>query len=344
MSGTSLDGLDLTLCSFSRTNSKWEYHIIKAATLPYPAELSGSLNNAIHLEALELCKLDHDYGKWIGKAVLQFLGNHKAGVDWIASHGHTIFHQPSKGFTLQIGNGNDIHAITGLPVIFDFRSLDVALGGQGAPLVPVGDRYLFGKYDSCLNLGGFSNISFEKDNMRQAFDICPVNMGLNYLSEKLGLEFDEDGKTGREGEIIPGIVKRLNNLEYYKQRAPKSLGREWFIQNIEPILVSENNIKDILRSLYEHISLQISLTLNEFGGESILVTGGGAKNKFLLELISQKTKCRIVIPESDIVDFKEALIFAFLGYLRVNNIPNVFSSVTGASRDSCSGLVVGELI
>jgi len=186
MSGTSLDGLDMALCSFSKNSSQWHYKIIKAATLPYPRDIKESLGSAINMNSTELLTLDHFYGKWIGRAALQFLSQVKTETHWIASHGHTVFHQPSEGFTLQIGNGNDIAAETGLSVIYDFRSLDVALGGQGAPLVPIGDEYLFGNYDFCLNLGGFSNISYKTHGKRIAFDICPVNMGLNHLAEELG--------------------------------------------------------------------------------------------------------------------------------------------------------------
>jgi anhydro-N-acetylmuramic acid kinase len=340
MSGTSLDGLDLALCSFSRTKSNWNYNIQKAVTLPYPSDIRTSLDNAINLGASEICYLDHSYGKWIGNASNDFLKSNNLSADWISSHGHTVFHQPKKGFTLQIGNCHDIAAMTGLPVVGDFRSMDVALGGNGAPLVPAGDEYLFSKYDFCLNLGGFSNISYRSNSERIAFDICPVNMGLNYLAAKAGLDFDCGGKIGRKGTVISDIVERLNNLDYYHSNPPKSLGREWFIKNIEPILDSDLSLSDVARSFYEHISIQISNVLNSIPGKEVLVTGGGGRNTFLVELIKGKANCNIVIPDSELIDFKEALIFAFLGYLRINEIPNVFSSVTGSSSDHCSGIII----
>jgi anhydro-N-acetylmuramic acid kinase len=340
MSGTSIDGLDLALCTFSRSRSIWNYKILKAKTLSYPAKITESLKNAINLAAPDLCSLDHEYGKWIGEKSEKFLKDNKLNADWIASHGHTVFHQPLKAFTLQIGNGNDIAALAGIPVICDFRSLDVALGGQGAPLVPVGDEYLFGNYDFCLNLGGFSNISFKKNGKRIAFDICHVNMGLNSLGGKMGLDFDNNGDNGRQGKIRPQILDKLNNLDFYRQDPPKSLSREWFIQHIDPILCCDVDYKDIMRSFYEHISEQICSVLNKIEGKNVLVTGGGAKNEFLVELITQKTNRKIEIPEPVLTDFKEALIFAFLGFLKVNNIPNVFSSVTGASKDHCGGSII----
>jgi anhydro-N-acetylmuramic acid kinase len=344
MSGTSLDGLDLALCSFGRKNSVWVYEILKARTIAYSSDIYERLKNAIYLNADELSVLDHDYGKWIGNAAIKFLGDDVSETQWISSHGHTVFHQPVKGYTLQIGNGNDIAATTGIPVVFDFRSLDVALGGQGAPLVPAGDEFLFSEYDFCLNLGGFSNISYKKGGRRIAFDICPVNMGLNYLAGKIGLEYDKNGTHGRQGKIIPEVLHQLDNLDFYFQSPPKSLGREWFIEFMEPLLNGNFETKDLLRSLYEHAAVQISNVLNVNEGKRVIITGGGAKNALLVELISQKTRCEIVIPEANLVDFKEALIFAFLGYLRINRIPNVFSSVTGAMRDSVSGVIVGETL
>ena len=341
MSGTSLDGLDLALCSFSRNNSHWNYYIIKAETLPYPKDIRDFLESAISLKANELCMLDHYYGKWIGNSAKEFLRKNNLSADLISSHGHTVFHQPAKSYTLQIGNGNDIHATTGIQVVNDFRSMDVALGGNGAPLVPVGDEYLFAEYDICLNLGGFSNLSYkDTSSKRIAFDICPVNMALNYLALKTGVEFDCAGKMGRQGKIIPAILDKLNSIEFYSSHPPKSLGREWFIENIQAILDEKQELDDIMRSLYEHIAIQISKNIENIGAKTVLVSGGGAKNKFLMELLSEKTKSKLVSPSNELIDFKEALIFAFLGYLRVNSIINVFASVTGSRNDHCAGSIV----
>lgn len=341
MSGTSLDGLDLALCSFSRTNSQWKYSILKAETLPYPKEIRDSLESAINLKADELCMLDHLYGKWIGTAAKEFLRNNNLKADLIASHGHTVFHQPAKSYTLQIGNGNDIHSATGIRVVNDFRSLDVALGGNGAPLVPVGDEYLFAEYDVCLNLGGFSNLSYKNSSgKRIAYDICPVNMALNYLAQKAGEEFDCAGKMGRQGKIIPLLLEKMNSLEFYSSHPPKSLGREWFMEFILPLLDEKKDLNDIMRSVYEHIAVQISTNIENIGAKTVLVTGGGAKNMFLVELLSEKTKSKLVIPANELIDFKEALIFAFLGYLRVHSIVNVFASVTGSRTDHCAGSII----
>ncbi len=343
MSGTSLDGLDLAICSFSRTNSKWDYDILKASTIAYSPDIKKALDNAIRMTAEELLILDHNYGKWLGQEARNFLDSNNLKADWIASHGHTVFHQPLKGFTLQIGNGHDIAASANHPVIYDFRSLDVALGGQGAPLVPCGDHFLFGSYDFCLNLGGFSNVSFVEKSRRIAFDICPVNMGLNHLASKAGFDFDRSGNLGRSGTIIHSLLHQLNNLGFYEENPPKSLGREWFNLQMLPLLEQDYEVKDILRTLYEHIAIQISSILNKYEGKTVLVTGGGAKNAFLSELIGLNTNREILIPDEILIDFKEALIFAFLGYLRINNVHNVFSSVTGCSEDHCAGAVINRI-
>jgi anhydro-N-acetylmuramic acid kinase len=343
MSGSSLDGLDLAVCRFSRSGVAWNFTLDHTQTIPYTPDMIMALRSAQGISPDELCRLDHNYGKWIGREIKSFLEKNSCKAGWISSHGHTIFHQPSRGFSLQIGNGNDIHAETGIPVVYDFRSADVALGGQGAPLVPAGDEMLFGNYGSCLNLGGFSNISYNKNGKRLAFDICPVNMGLNYLAAKLGKDFDKDGELGRKGSIIPELVKKLNGLDYYQKEPPKSTGIEWFKSYFEPVLLMESDILNILRSLYEHIADQISNTLNTIRPKDVLVTGGGANNKFLMELIGMKSIVKIIIPEQNLVDFKEALIFAFLGCLRIQNRVNVYSSVTGSLSDHSAGVIINFL-
>ena len=260
------------------------------------------------------------------------------GADIISSHGHTIFHQPDKAFTFQLGSGATIASTTNITTISDFRTLDVALGGQGAPLVPIGDKLLFHEYDYCLNLGGFANISFDVNNLRIAFDICPVNLVLNDLASQKNRSFDKDGEIGASGKINPSLLNSLNSLDYYSQKWPKSLGREWVEKNIyslftDPVL----SIEDRAATFYEHVAYQLSEVLG-FSGR-ILLTGGGAKNKFLVKKLMEKTPCQIVKPENQLIDFKEALIFAFLGVLRFNGQINCLSSVTGADIDNIGGVI-----
>ncbi|MEA3445922.1 MAG: anhydro-N-acetylmuramic acid kinase [Bacteroidota bacterium] len=339
MSGTSLDGIDLALCSFSEKKGKFDFEIHRANSLAYPAEWQKKLSTSHSLPAFDLIKLHKDYGFFIGKVILDFLKDIPTQAHYIASHGHTVFHQPNKSVTFQIGDGAAIAALCGIPVISDFRNLDVCLGGQGAPLVPIGDEMLFSEYDYCLNLGGFSNVSFNKNGIRKAFDICPVNIVLNEFAQKAGKDFDKAGELGTMGHSYPALVAELDNLEYYKRLSPKSLGREWLEKTFLPIIKKYNiSIPDIMASLYEHISNQLA-TVMEKKGKKILITGGGAFNTYLLEQFQKKTNCTLIIPNSNLVNFKEALVFAFLGYLHINNKPNCLTSVTGAKRDSIGGCI-----
>lgn len=338
MSGTSLDGLDLAAVEFRRIENRWNFSIIAAETVKYSNEWEEKLRTAPEFPGEKLIELHNIYGKFTGQQINRFIKFHQLTPDLIASHGHTVFHQPEKGFTFQAGNGACIAAETGITSVADFRTGDVALGGQGAPLVPVGDHLLFSEYGSCLNLGGFANISFEKNGKRIAFDICPVNFILNDLTLKLGKTYDENGKLGRQGTIDNQLLEKLNKLKFYSQSPPKSLGKEWMDSYFFPVIEESNlSVQDKLRTVYEHIAVQIAKAAPSEG--KMLVTGGGAFNSFLLERFRQHLKCEIVIPSSEIINYKEALIFAFLGLLRFLGEVNCYASVTGARRDSSAGMV-----
>ncbi|MGE0089226.1 MAG: anhydro-N-acetylmuramic acid kinase [Bacteroidales bacterium] len=339
MSGTSLDGLDIVWVQFEK-NNLWNFKIKKSTTIKYSSELSSKLLYANQLTGLDLVKLSKDFGRFIGTNVNDFIKDFDCKIDFIASHGHTVFHQPDKGITLQIGDGNEIVTTTGLQTICDFRSLDVALGGQGAPLVPIGDRHLFADFDFCINIGGFANISFEKDNKRLAYDICPANIVLNHLVKPIGHEFDKDGEIARSGNFCKELYQELNELDYYELSFPKSLGREWLEGNFFPVLDKYDiTTDDKLNTVCYHIANQIVKSTNLFQSGKILITGGGAYNSYLIELIKNKSKHQLVIPDKQIVEYKEALIFAFLGLLKINNQINCMASVTGAQRDSCCGVI-----
>jgi len=342
MSGTSLDGLDIADCSFKSGPEGWNFQINSAETYKYSDKWKKKLAGAQNLDAFSFTLLHKEYGEYIGKRILDFLDCRTAEIDLIASHGHTVFHQPDKKLTWQIGDPNSIYAETGIKTISDFRSLDVALGGQGAPLVPVGDRLLFADYDFCLNLGGFSNITYSINGKIYAFDSSPANLGLNYLMNKMGKEFDNNGETGRNGSVSQDLLEKLNLLPYYQLAPPKSLGREWMESEFIPIL-EQSTISDIdkLRTIYEHIAIQIVKTIAFKEKGKLLATGGGAHNSFLIERIQSGTKHQVIVPDTKIIDFKEALIFAFLGILRLQNENNCLSSVTGSSKDNSGGLVIG---
>jgi anhydro-N-acetylmuramic acid kinase len=269
----------------------------------------------------------------------------------VSAHGHTIFHNPAAGYTFQIGSGASLYAACTIPVVTDLRSVDVAFGGQGAPLVPLGDELLFGTYSGCLNLGGIANISYKSDHKNVAFDICPVNILLNAYALKIGEKYDDGGHTAKSGKPIPALIEQLNGLNYYKQPAPKSLGREWVDAVVFPIIEQymSHSIEDILHTLVIHSAQQIAVCLSALpvkeGKQQLLITGGGAFNTFLIESIKSFSgkNIELIIPDVDTIQFKEAIIFGFLGLLRMYNIPNAKSTVTGASADTIGGAVYGSL-
>lgn len=340
MSGTSLDGVDIAGCEFVLDEGKWTFTILFSHTYAYSAEWRLKLSSLPVSDALTFSIINVEYGHLLGRLTRAFVENTGFRPDLIASHGHTIFHQPSHGLTVQIGAGSAIAAETKITVVCDFRSADVALGGQGAPLVPIGDQLLFSEYDACLNLGGFANISLDLDTRRIAFDVCPANIILNKLSNALGMDFDRNGETARSGKIEPGLLKELNNLDFYSAKWPKSLSREWLDKEFIPLIDNYSvPVENLLRTVSEHIAMQVTQSLNSKESSKILVTGGGAHNKFLLERIKVLGHHDWIIPRADWIDFKEALVFAFLGVLRWRNECNVLRSVTGSSSDHSGGAI-----
>ena len=339
MSGTSLDGLDICYSKFTRNGSDWAFDILKCETVTYSSTWESDLKNAIHFSSKKLLELNSEYGFYLGEKTQEFITKHNiSSLDLIASHGHTVFHQPKNKFTLQIGDGRAIKIKTNKTVVYDFRSQDVLLGGNGAPLVPIGDEMLFPAFDACLNLGGFSNISVKREGKRIAFDICPVNIILNELALKLGKKYDENGDMARSGMIDYELLEKLNQLKFYQEKAPKSLGIEWINQEVYP-LIKDQKTEDLLATITEHSAVQISAILNEFEIKNVLITGGGTYNSYLIEKIKAKTKTEINIPTKEIIEYKEALIFAFMGVLRSLNLNNVLSSATGSLTDHSSGLI-----
>lgn len=340
MSGTSLDGLDMALCHF---DSEQRFQLLAAATIPYPEHWRQRLAVLHRATALEYVRADVELGHWMGMRVREFLSDRGLHADCIASHGHTVFHQPQQGLTTQIGDPNAISAETGLAVVADFRRLDVALGGQGAPLVPIGDRMLFADYGCCINLGGIANISYEADDKRLAYDICPCNMALNLLAARQGQPYDRDGAMASAGRIDQQLLQTLEALDYYRLAPPKTLGKEWFEQHMEPLFRAAMPTADLMRTVAEHIARQLAAAIPK-SCSSALVTGGGAHNTFLIGLLRQKrADVVITVPEAQIIDYKEAIIFSLLGYLRLQGQPNCLASVTGARRDSSAGLLCGDV-
>lgn len=338
MSGTSLDGLDLCYASFTKEEA-WSFQLILATTIAYPKYWKDQLQNAHLLDDEALFELDIAYSSFTRKCITNFIEQHQIQhLDLIASHGHTVFHEPEKGITFQLGNLMNYEDIMEVPFVCDFRVQDVQLGGQGAPLVPIGDRLLFNEYTHCINIGGFANISFEEDGLRKAFDISPANKVINFYAEKLGFEFDKDGTIAAENNIHFPLVEALNQLPFYAKKYPKSLGIEWLEANFYPIVESFNiSTEEKIASLTAHIAQQIANCIPDEA--SVLITGGGAFNTYLVKRIAANTRASLKIPAAEIVNNKEALVFGFLGLLRLQNQINVLASVTGASKDHSSGSI-----
>ena len=339
MSGTSLDGIDLVYVKLTKREA-WTFQILASATIDYSENWKKKLNESINLTPAALQKLNIEYTDFLGGVIGDFIIKQKIEVlDAVASHGHTVFHQPEKGLTLQIGNMSHLADRVGYPVICDFRTQDVALGGQGAPLVPMGDQMLFNNYQACVNLGGFSNICILQNQTVLAYDICAVNTVLNFLAQRLDRPYDEGGKIAASGKIIAALFEQLDNLDFYSKKPPKSLGIEWVHKTVLRILedYSDELTQDLLHTYTLHIAQEISKCLPLEG--AILFTGGGTYNTFLVQAIQNRSNAKIEVPNSDLVDFKEALIFAFLGLLKLQGSINCLADVTGARMDHATGKI-----
>jgi anhydro-N-acetylmuramic acid kinase len=357
MSGSSLDGLDIAFVEFQENGGNWSYEILKTGCYAYNDEWIMRLKNATALPALDYQLLHVEYGHYTGKLVNRFIEENKLNyqVALVASHGHTTFHLPSKKMTAQLGDGAALAAETGLPVVTDLRALDLAFGGQGAPIVPIGEKLLWKGYDYFLNIGGIANISM---NAAQyiAFDICPANRVLNILVNETGKNYDDGGEMAASGSVNPALLEKLNQLDYYKQSYPKSLANDFGTDIIYPMIKDSNcSIPDALRTYVEHIAIQIKNAIANWVPVSrllspdsrLMATGGGAFNSFLMNRIKYNLKemnlspgragIEVIIPEANLVKYKEALIMAFIGVLRWRQENNVLSSVTGATRDSIGG-------
>ncbi len=338
MSGTSLDGVDCAYVQLG-TNHRYSATIKQAKTYPYSSDWITKLTTAHNLSEEKLAQLNVEYTIYLSEVIHKFIDDFQLiVVDLISSHGHTILHQPDNGCTLQIGNLPQLATLTNYKIVCDFRVQDVNLGGQGAPLVPIGDELLFNEYEYCLNLGGFANVSTRLEDRRIAYDICPVNVVLNKYAQELGAAYDDKGAFAKAGVVQKQLLKQLNNLSFYKASAPKSLGIEWVYKHIFPIIESlDLTPKDVLATVTEHIAIQIAAQFSN--NATVFVTGGGAYNMFLLERINFHKNVKCIVPDTKMLEFKEALIFALLGVLKIENKINVLSSVTGASRDHCSGVI-----
>lgn len=349
MSGSSMDGLDIAFAEFQETSGKWNYEIKAAACYPYDEEWILRLKNAISLKALDYQLLHVAYGHHLGKLVNKFIQEHSLEhqVQLISSHGHTTFHVPSEKMTHQLGDGAAIAAVTGINTVSDLRSMDMARRGHGAPIVPIGEKLLLGDYPIFLNLGGIANISFNNPEKYIAFDVCPANRVLNMFAAEKNKSFDEGGRIASSGQVDEKLLSILNGLEYYALPYPKSLSND-FGTDVVYTLIRNKKLRpeDALRTYVEHVAVQIRNAIAaspvEISNSKILLTGGGAHNEFLVGRISsilREFNVEAVVPDKNIIDFKEAVVMGLIGVLRWREETNIFSSVTGASADSISGAV-----
>ena len=348
MSGSSLDGLDIVFCELKENQNKWSYKIMATDCYEYETEWLNNLKSAETLSARDYLILDAEYGKYIGEKINYFIQqkNIAEQVQLIASHGHTVFHLPLKNMTAQLGNGAAIAVTTGIDTVNDLRANDVALGGQGAPIVPMGEMLLWNEFDYLLNIGGIANISIKKEDNYTAFDVCAANRVLNMLANEVNKKYDENGKMAAGGNVDTTLLNELNTLTYYQQPAPKSLANSFGTETVYPLIKSfPVSIEDALRTYVEHIALQIHQSILKetklpISVSRLLVTGGGAHHHFLIERIKfylSKEKIEVIIPGKEVIDYKEALVMALLGVLRLREQNTVLASVTGAKRNSVGG-------
>jgi len=340
MSGSSMDGLDIAYCEFEFKDNKWSYKILYAETYQYDEEWYLTLKHLAKADALKIQKIHFSYGELLARFVNNFINKYKIKVNLIASHGHTIFHEPASNFSYQIGDGQTIAYHTGVKTICDFRSKDILFGGQGAPLVPIGDKLLFSDFDFCLNIGGITNISFNENSKRIAFDISGANQILNHLSNQFGKPYDENGRIAQLGKMNKQLFDTLNDDEYFLMKNPKSLSNHYVEKHFIKLVDEFNcSIEDKLFTVCKHIAYQINNSVKKHESGDLLITGGGAYNTFLINAIKRETHHHIVIPDSSLIEFKEALIFAFMGVLRSLGEINCLASVTGAKKDSSCGVI-----
>lgn len=354
MSGSSLDGLDIAYCSIDwEENQVKKWVLLESATLDFSDMWKSRLRNLPSQNGLIFAKTHTYFGHYMAELVEQFIKqNNLKEIDFIASHGHTIFHNPDQRISIQIGDGAALAAKTGITTICDFRTQDIALDGEGAPLAPLADQYLFKGYDFYLNIGGIANLSANINNRWVAMDCCPANQVLNALAQELGAEYDDNGNWASQGTIDQTLLEQAANFDFYTQAYPKSLGNEWIRQHILPLyLAASSSWQDKLATACEHIAIEIANCIQQILQKEsptketykVLVTGGGAFNQYLMETINaycnQHHNIELFLPDASIINFKEALLMALLGVMRMEKKPNSLKTITGAKKNTINGAV-----
>lgn len=345
-SGTSLAGLDLVFVALTEVRGKWTYEIKAAERLAYTPEWEEKLGSAANLPARDYLLLNSEYGHYTGHAVKQFISQHQLDhqVHFITAHGHTVFHVPGQKMTAQLGDGAAIAAVTGLPVISDLRAMDVALGGKGAPILPIAEQLLFPDYRYRVNLGENATIAIQKDEQFLAFDICPCNYILDTLAETLGRAYDDEGKLAAGGVTDQPLLGALNGLAFYNEKYPRTLASKFGTGIVMPMIQQHQlSTQGKLNTYTHHIAAQIEkvvkdlLPQEEDTSRSLLLTGGGTANTYLVKVIEEVLQPLNITVTTQNEPFRNALMIALLGALRWRQEPNALASVTGAEKDSVGG-------
>ncbi|MGB0167057.1 MAG: anhydro-N-acetylmuramic acid kinase [Luteibaculum sp.] len=339
MSGSSLDGLDLALSEYTLNQEKWSFKILHRDSIELPDNLKELLKTSTSLSGEDLVLLDITYGKWIASQLGDFLADYPK-PDVVGLHGHTVFHKPDLGYSLQIGSADHVAASVSCPVVSNFRQKNIALGGQGAPLVPIGDFHLFNDFDACVNLGGICNTTLLNRQDLLAWDISACNQVFNFLAHEMGQAFDKDGVIALSGSLDEDLLQALNRLSYYDLKAPKSIGNHWVKENFIPLVQrAKSSVPDKMHTVQRHLVDRICTELKSYGVKKALLTGGGAHNANFVQRLRDQGDIEFIVPEKQIVDFKEAIIFGFLALLRILCKENILSSYTNSKFNLSGGSI-----
>jgi len=345
-SGTSLAGLDLVFAALTEVRGKWTYEVKASERVEYTAEWEEKLGKAADLPARDYLLLHSEYGHFIGHAVNQFIADHQLDhqVHFIAAHGDTVFHIPAQKMTAQLGDGAAISAVTGLSVISDLRAMDIAFGGKGAPLLPIAEQLLFPDYQYRVNLGENATLAAQIDGQLIASDICACNYVLDTLAETLNFPFDKDGQLAAGGVTDQSLLNALNGLAFYNEASPRHMSSKFGTGTVLPMIQQHQlSTQGKLNTYTHHIAAQIEkivkdlLPQEENVPRSLLLTGGGAANTYLVKTIEAALQPHNVTVTVQHDPFRNALMIALLGALRWRQEPNGLASVTGAEKDSVGG-------
>ena len=350
MSGTSLDGIDISLCEIDNNSIK-EIH---SSAYPFPSELKEEILEAIsgQITLEQLGTLDHKLGLLYAKTLTSFLQKYALRSESICAiglHGQTLWHAPESAnpFTMQLGDPNLVVAATNIKVVADFRRADMANGGQGAPFAPAFHRAIFGEKNcAVLNIGGMANITLLGEEYL-GFDSGCGNVLLDYWAmQSLGVPYDKEGAFATSGEVIEELLEAMLVDPYFAKKPPKSTGREYFnstwLANTMPLFSSYKDA-DVQRTLLELTAKSIANDINRYSVDEIIAYGGGVHNSFLMQRLTQLCKAKIVLSNHYGInaEFMEAMVFAWFAHKRINNEAIDLRTITGARKNSLLGAIYG---